>query len=49
MDKTDYLTNLPKFYTLLLLHEKPRHGYAIMDEHVKFTKERTKRKSMGKP
>lgn len=32
MDESDYLTNLTKFYTLLLLREKPRHGYAIMDE-----------------
>lgn len=32
MEEEEYLTNLIKFYTLVLLREKSRHGYAIMDE-----------------
>lgn len=27
-----YMTNLTKFYIVVLLHEKPRHGYEIIDE-----------------
>src|SRR3989338_7017535 len=27
-----YMTNLTKFYLVVLLHEKPRHGYEIIDE-----------------
>lgn len=27
-----YATNLTKFYIISLLHEKPRHGYEIMEE-----------------
>src|SRR3989338_6364294 len=33
----DAITNLTKFYTLMLLFEKPRHGYEIMDELRKRT------------
>jgi DNA-binding PadR family transcriptional regulator len=28
----EYITNLTKFYTLLLLNEAPRHGYELMTE-----------------
>jgi len=27
-----YITNLTKFYTLVLLNEGPRHGYELMEE-----------------
>lgn len=27
-----YMTNLTKFYIVVLLHERPRHGYEIIDE-----------------
>ncbi len=27
-----YITNLTKFYTLVLLSESPRHGYELMEE-----------------
>jgi len=27
-----YITNLTKFYTLVLLDERPRHGYELMEE-----------------
>lgn len=33
----DYMTNLTKFYTLLLLNEAPRHGYELMTELGKKT------------